>query len=362
MFMQEMTGLERFNNFVRRQPADRIALYEAFWGDTHAKYVAEGHIQPGEDMADHFDLDLRECWAFNTVADLDFVEELVEETEDTRLIKNGNGAVLRWHKHHASTPENVAYTVRDRASWNAVREKLVNIDERRINFEAYRNAKANARKKQKFFTWSGVNVFELMHPITGHENMLMGMADDPEWIADMVRVYADLTIHLQEILFAKEGPPDGVYYYEDMGFKQRPFMSPRMYRELIYPAHKRTCDFAHSLGLPVIMHSCGFVEPLLPAMVEAGIDALQAIEIKAGMDLKRIHQQYSAVLSLMGGLDVRVLYTNDKNAVAHMLEENIPVVKQGYGYCLFSDHSIPNTVDYGTYRFFIERGLELGQY
>jgi hypothetical protein len=35
-----------------------------------------------------------------------------------------------------------------------------------------------------------------------------------------------------ELLFAEEGWPDGVWYYEDMGFKHRPFMSPRMYREI----------------------------------------------------------------------------------------------------------------------------------
>ena len=33
-----------------------------------------------------------------------------------------------------------------------------------------------------------------------------------------------------------------------------------------------------------------------------------------------------------------------------------------YGYVLHSDHSIPNTVDYATYRYFVERGLELGTY
>jgi len=357
-----MTGVERFTRFLQRKPADRIAHYEAFWGDTKDTYVAQGHVQPEEDLADHFDLDLRECWAFNCTADLDFKEELVEETADTRLVKNGNGAILRWHKHHNTTPENVAYTVRNRATWNEVRDKLLTIDERRINFAAYRAAKAHAAKLNKFFTWSGVNVFELMHPLCGHENMLMGMADDPEWVADMIHVYTELTITLQEILFAKEGKPDGVYYYEDMGFKQRPFMSPRMYRELIFPAHKKTCDFAHAQGLPVIMHSCGFIEPLLPAMIEAGIDALQAIEVKAGMDVVKLYREYGERLSFMGGLDVRVLYSNDLQAVDNMLTDIIPVVKQGNGFCLFSDHSIPNTVVYETYRFFIQRGLELGRY
>ena len=48
--------------------------------------------------------------------------------------------------------------------------------------------------------------------------------------------------------------PDGIWFYEDMGFKERPFMSPEMYRELIMPAHKKTIQFAHDRNLPVIMN------------------------------------------------------------------------------------------------------------
>jgi uroporphyrinogen decarboxylase len=360
--MGELTSVERIGRIMRREKADRIGLYEGFWGDTKAAYVKQGHVKPEEDLADHFDLDIRECWAFNNVADLDFKDEILEETEDTRLIKNGNGAVLRWHKKHNTTPENVDYTVKTRAQWEAVREKLINTDERRINFEAYRKARAHAKKHNKFFTWSGVNVFELMHPLCGHENMLMGMALDPMWVRDMIDVYIEMTLNLQEILFAKEGAPDGIYYYEDMGFKERPFISPTMYKELIFPAHKRSVAFAHERGLPVIMHICGFVEPLLPGIVEAGVDCIQAIEIKAGMDLLRIYKNYGDVLSLMGGIDVRTLYSNDKALIDKELEAKIPVVKQGFGYCLFSDHSIPNTVEYETYKYFIEKGLSLGGY
>jgi len=362
IIMASLTSHERITRMLKRQPADRIGLYEHFWTDTHKEYTQQGHIKPGESIGDHFGFDIVECWTFNCTADLDFKEVIVEETEDTRLTKNGNGATLRWHKKHNSTPEHVDFEVKDRKSWQAVREKLLTVDERRINFEAYRNAKARACAQDKFFCWSGVNVFEQMHPLCGHENMLMGMALDPEWILDMAKVYSDMNLQLQEILFAKEGQPDGIWYYEDMGFKNSPFMSLAMYKEMILPAHKRTVGFAHQRGLPVIMHICGFVEPLLPGVVEAGIDCLQAIEVKAGMDLLRIYKNYGDVLSFMGGIDVRALYSNDKATIDKELMDKIPFVKQGFGYCLHSDHSIPITVEYDTLRYFIDRGLEIGTY
>jgi uroporphyrinogen decarboxylase len=284
----------------------------------------------------------------------------LEETASTILIKDGNGAILRRHKLHDSTPEHVDFTVKEQKDWEALKP-LITADRRRINFEGYREAKAKAAAHNQYFFWSGVNVFELMHPICGHEYMLIGMALEPEWIVDMVDTFSRVTVELQEILFAEEGKPDGVWYYEDMGFKHKPFFSPNMYKELIQPGHKRTIDYAKSLKLPVVMHSCGYVEPLLPGMLEAGIDCLQVIEIKAGMDLLKLYREYGDVLSFIGGIDVRALYSNDRAVIDKELESKIPIVKAGFGYTLHSDHSIPRTVDYDTYRYFIERGMELGK-
>ena len=64
----------------------------------------------------------------------------------------------------------------------------------------------------------------------------------------------------------------------------------------------------------------------------------------------------------MGGIDVRALYSNDREIIDRELESKIPLVKQGFNYILHSDHSIPNTVHYDTYRYFLKKGLELGTY
>lgn len=360
--MYKMTGLERMTNILKRQPVDRIGLYEHFWSDTHKKWTQEGFIKEDESFNDHFNYDMCASWAFNMTADLDFEPQIIEETAETMLIRDGNGALLRQHKLHDATPEHVDFLVKDRATWEEHVKPFLKPDIRRIKFQEYRQAKKDAAEKKRFFVWSGVNVFELMHPVCGHEYMLIGMALDPDWIKDMVKTYTELTINLQEILFAQEGYPDGVWYYEDMGFKERPFFSPAMYKEIIQPGHKKTFDFAHSNKLPVIVHSCGMVELLVPGLLEAGMDCLQVIEVKAGMDLLKLYKNYGDILSFMGGIDIRVLYTNDKQLIKAELESKIPIVMGKYGYALHSDHSIPNTVNYDTYKYFIEKGLELGTY
>ena len=360
--MHEMTGLERITNILKREPVDRIGLFEHFWSDTQKVWTEQGHIRPGENLADHFGFDMQMIWPFSIVADLDFEPEVLDETEETILTRDGNGAVLRRHKLHDATPEHIDFLAKTREPWEEHIKPLLKSERRRINFEAYRQAKQEAHDAGRFFAWSGVNVFEIMKDVAGHEHMLVGMALDPDWVKDMAMTYAQLLVDLQEILFAEEGWPDGIWYYEDMGFKQHPFMSPKMYRGIVQPAHALTVGFAKANKMPVIMHSCGYVEPLLPGMIEAGIDCLQVIEVKAGMDLLKLYRTYGEVISFMGGIDVRVLYTNDRAQIDAELEAKIPVVMQNNGYVLHSDHSIPNTVTYDTFRYIIDKGLTLGTY
>ena len=363
--MASMTSRERIARTLKRQPVDRIGVCEEFWSETGRKWSGEGRIPAGERFEDHFNHDLQQCWAQSTMADLDAKDEVLEDDGQTILVRNGNGSVLRWHKDRTGTPEHVDFTVKDRGPWEElIRPRLKNQADyaRRGNPEGYRRVRDICQKGDRFFCWSGVNVFECMHPVCGHEYMLMGMALDPDWVRDMCEVYAELIINIMEVLFAAEGKPDGVWFYEDMGFKERPFMSPAMYKEIVWPSHKRTFDYVHSLGLPVIVHSCGFVEPLVPGLIEAGMDCLEAMEVKAGMDLVEIKRKYGDRIALCGGLDVRALESNDRAAVQAELDKKLPAAIAGGGYILHTDHSISPRVEYDTYKFFVDRALEMGTY
>jgi uroporphyrinogen decarboxylase len=207
-----------------------------------------------------------------------------------------------------------------------------------------------------------VGAFDIMSPMCGHENLLVGMAADPGWVRRMADLYADLMVRLLETLFAREGLPDGLWVWDDLGYKHTPFMSPAMYRELIMPAHRRLFGFAHSRGLPVVLHCDGFVEALIPSLIEAGINCLQPIEVKAGMDLLRIKKNFGDKIALIGGMDERVLESNDRKAVERELAAKLPGAMAGGGYVLQVDHSVSDRVEYATYRHFVDRGLELGTY
>ena len=300
------------------------------------------------------------------VADLDAGEQIIEENDTTKLVRNGNGALLRSRKDGSGASEHVDFLVKDRAGWQKhIRHHLVNKNdyERRIDFAHYREVRDDCARKNVFFTPGVTAAFDAMNELCGHENVLMGMAMDPDWVRDMCDLYATVTVDTLEILFAREGLPDGLWVWDDLGFKQRPFMSPAMYRELIQPAHARTIQWAHQRGLKVIMHSCGMIEPLLPGMIEAGIDMLQAMEVKAGMDMVRLNKLYGDKIGFFGNIDIREIITNDRSRIdAELKKKILPLMKTKTPYILGSDHSTPPEVDYETFLYFRDRGLELARY
>ena len=358
-----MTSYERMANTLARRPVDQIPVAVTPWDKTVERWRSEGHIGHDEDPHEHFGQDFAVGGWLNCTANLDFEPVTLEETDETILQLDGNGAKLRRHKKHDSTPEHVDFGVKDFAGWRQMaRPHLLQVDRRRIPFEDYRNNRKRAQERQQFFCWSGVAMFEQMHPVCGHEAMLMGMATEPNWVRDMVRVYSDMTINHLEELFSEEGKPDGMFFFEDMGFKGKPFMSPAMYKELIMPGHKKLFDFAHACGCKVMVHSCGYIEPLVPGLIEAGMDCLQAMEVKAGMDMPTLFQEFGDQIAFFGNIDVRTLIANDRVAIDAELNKKIPpVISGGGGYILHTDHSEPPEIDYQTMWYFVNRGREVAR-
>ena len=357
----QMTSHQRVARTLARLPVDTVPVAISPWDDTVKKWVSRGHIREGEDLVEHFDLDIRTDGAIDGVANVDYGPIILEETEETILRRDGNGAILRFHKKHEATPEHVGFMVNDRRTWKEhIKPFLQDVDRRRISFEQYSRSLDRSRQEQRYFCWRGMGPFELIHPVCGHENLLMGMALDRDWVVDMFDTYATFIINHLEVLFCEAGKPDAIFFSEDLGFKLKPFMSPQMYQEIIMPSHKRLFDFAHMLGCPVLIHSCGYVEPLVPYLIEAGMDCLQAMEVKAEMDMPRLFTMYGDKIAFFGNIDARVLMSNDRRQInEELLAKLPPVLSQGGSYILHSDHSEPPDVDYDTIWYFLRRGREI---
>ncbi|MBC8079772.1 MAG: hypothetical protein H7X86_05475, partial [Gorillibacterium sp.] len=312
MGTERMTSYERMKNVLWGGQLDRIPVAEDFWGDVIQKWTQEGHLMDGESLVSHFNLDTDRNGLLNWYVDPGFCNVILEETEDTVLYLDGNGAQLRSHKHHSSTPEHVGFRIVDMKSWEEfAKPQLMQLDRRRVPFEKYRNLRKEMKDQNRFFMSDAWGPFELMQRAIGHETLLLNMALDPDWVKDMVITYANYNVMHWELLFSEEGLPDSTWIAEDLGYKFKPFMSPAMFEDIMLPGYNIMFDYLHSKGLKVVVHSCGFIEPLLPYLIDAGLDCLEAMEYKAGMNMPELFKKYADRIAYFGNIDTRVLESND---------------------------------------------------
>jgi uroporphyrinogen decarboxylase len=129
---------------------------------------------------------------------------------------------------------------------------------------------------------------------------------------------------------------------------------------VIKPVHKRAIDWAHEKGAVTMLHSCGNITALLPDLVEIGLDGLNPLEVKAGMDALAIKEQFGDRLVLQGGIDVRTM--SDPDAVEAEIRTKVPALKRDGGYIFHSDHSIPETVSFDDYRRVVALARKYGTY
>jgi uroporphyrinogen decarboxylase len=199
-------------------------------------------------------------------------------------------------------------------------------------------------------------IWETMRQSMGDFTLYQSLLLDPAWIHDYNRVYTDFHKRYYTYLFEHVGVPDGIWIYEDLGYKNGLFASPRILAELIFPYFKEMVDFFHGYDLPVVLHSCGSTAQALPLIVAAGFDGLNPMERKArDNDPFAFAEKYGDRLAFVGGFDVRIWETNDKDLIRREMIAYIEGMKaRGARLVFASDHSIPPTVHYDTYCYALE--------
>jgi uroporphyrinogen decarboxylase len=120
------------------------------------------------------------------------------------------------------------------------------------------------------------------------------------------------------------------------------------------PSDQRLTEFFHAHDMPVLLHSCGNVKPLIPGLIEAGIDCLQPLEVKAGMDVVELKEKHGDEMAFMGGIDQRLMSHPDRSLIAEEIARKFEVAKQGGGYIYHSDHSVPVDVSFEQYKEVID--------
>ena len=146
----------------------------------------------------------------------------------------------------------------------------------------------------------------------GMNNCFMNMVDNPELVHAVDDRIVDFYLKANEIFYkAARGRLDCVLIGNDMGSQRGLMLSPRLIEEFVMPGCRRLTQQAHDYGIKVIYHSCGSIVPIIPMLIDAGVDAIHPIQAKAaGMSAEELHAQFVGKVSFVGGMDTQHLLVN----------------------------------------------------
>jgi uroporphyrinogen decarboxylase len=94
--------------------------------------------------------------------------------------------------------------------------------------------------------------------------------------------------------------------------------------------------------------------------MQTGVEMLNPLEIKAGMDPQRLKATWGDKLAFHGGINAQLW--DDIDRVKAEMERIIPLMKEGGGYIFASDHSIPNSVSFENMKEIAALAHKLGKY
>ena len=356
--MKELTSRERMLRTFRHQDVDRIVLTDIPWAGTIQRWQREG-MPLGIEWEDYFGFDkIVRIQPDNSPR---YPFRVLEEDDRSRVITTAWGKTERHFKELDSTPESLSHYYDSPERWEEAKARMLTDYDDRIPWaflkENYPTWKAEGRFLQ-LVVWFG---FDVVHShMAGTENVLIGMYEDPDWVMDMFDTYLTTSLKQCQKILDAGYEFDGIFWYDDMGYKNTTFFSVDMYRELLKPYHKKVVDWAHERGLVTELHSCGYIEPFIPDLLDIGVEMLNPLEVKAGMDPSKLKRLYGDKLAFHGGINAQIW--DKPELVRAEMERIIPVMKEGGGYVFSSDHSIPNSVSLDNMRMIAALAKELGKY
>jgi uroporphyrinogen decarboxylase len=179
--------------------------------------------------------------------------------------------------------------------------------------------------------------------LRGVEQILLDMAEEPPLAAAVIgrirRFYEAYTERLYE---AAAGGLDLLLMGDDFGAQHGPLVSPRMWQDYLQGGFGAYARQAQERGVGVMHHTCGAVQPLIPAMLDSGLQVLQSLQPEAAdMEAAVLKARFGRRLAFHGGISIqRTLPFGTPATVRAEVRARVEALGPGGGYILGTSHNI----------------------
>jgi uroporphyrinogen decarboxylase len=191
----------------------------------------------------------------------------------------------------------------------------------------------------------GGNLFEIGQFLYRNDQFMMMLAGEPQRAHKFLDKLVEIHLaNLERFLDAVGEHIDIILFGDDLGMQTGAMISPQMYREFFKARHKLLWNRAKELAdAKVMLHCCGGVRELLRDLIEAGLDAINPVQIScSGMNASELKAEFGRELTFWGGgCDTRdILPNGTPEQVAEHVKEQVEILKKDGGFVFQQVHNI----------------------
>ncbi len=180
-------------------------------------------------------------------------------------------------------------------------------------------------------------LFERACWLRGMENFLLDLVADRDFAEDLLDKITDYQVALAQRIAA--AGVDCARTGDDWGSQRGMLFSPTLWRELIRPRLNRVWAVYRDAGIPILHHSCGDIQPILPDLAELGLTILHPLQTV--MDRAAVKAQCGSELIFYGGIDCqRVIPVGTPEAVREETRDAIRTLGEGGGLIIGLTHTL----------------------
>lgn len=370
--METLSHRERIRTLLSFKEPDRIGMSDAFWTDTLIRWYKEG-LPADADLGEYFGFDFDHL---SMDTSLRLPERLLGETDEYTIREDKHGFVAKQWKNRSGALGYLEHSVKTRQDWQRLKYRLtidfggtsrihhVSYFDPFVEYPSWRESAdyyRNLRRRERYILLTVYGPLEATWRMHGFEATLMDMKADPNFIASMAQTHVDLVIETLDRAREHGIQPDGLFLVEDMGMKTGLQFSPRVYEQVLFPQHRRLGEYLHAHGIAYFVHTDGDVRVLIPRLIEAGVQVLQPLEARAGMDVRELKQEYGQDLAFMGNINADKMSAS-RTELEEEVRTKVELAKRDGGYIYHSDHSVPANVSFANYQYLMELLQTHGSY
>ena len=189
--------------------------------------------------------------------------------------------------------------------------------------------------------------FEVVaHYMRGFDKFLVDLLRHQDLAVAMMEKSAQLAIDMNRVFLDEVGEfLDIVQVGDDLGHQDGLLISPRIYRGMVKPRHKRIYGDIHKRAphVKILYHSCGAIEPMIEDLIEVEVDILNPIQpLAKGMGSSELKRKYGNRLTFHGGIDLQFAMSaqGSLDDVRREIDTRIDALAPGGGYILAPAHNI----------------------